>query len=102
MPVSHANSVAVRIATRQRDHGVADAFGRKDADRISADADEGSMAEGDHAAVADDEIERDRGDGEDHDPRRHVDEEFLRGERREDRHQREDEKDQKGEHKVAA
>ena len=56
---------------------VEDAVEAEDADRIGADADVGGVAEGDEAAVAEDQVEAHRGDGEDHDPPREVEVERL-------------------------
>ena len=47
--------------------------GAEDADRVGANADERGVTEADHPAIAEYEVERYRGDGEDRDPRRHVD-----------------------------
>ena len=69
MPVRNAKSADDRERGRQRDERIADAMRREDADGIGAEAEEGGVAERDQRAVADQEIERDRGDGEDHHPR---------------------------------
>ena len=73
-------------------------MGGEDADRIGADADEGGMAERDQRAVADQQIEPERGDGEDHHPREQVEQIGFRAERRGQRHQREAEEDRERQH----
>ena len=52
---------------------LADAVRRQDADRIGAEPDEGRMPEGDQAGIADQKIERDRGDREHHHARADID-----------------------------
>ena len=58
---------------RQGDEALADAVRRQDADRISAEPDEGRMPEGDQAGIADQKIERDGGDREHHHARADID-----------------------------
>src|SRR3954468_10985347 len=56
---------------------VGDAIEGEDADRIGADAKIGGMTEGDQAAVAEDQVQARRGDGENHDSPHEVDVERL-------------------------
>ena len=82
-----------RGADHQRDGelrpAVADAVKRQDADGVRADADIHRVAEADHRAVAQDQVEADRGDREDHDAREQRDVIRLADRRGERRHQRE-------------
>src|SRR6516165_4804971 len=78
---------------RERDERVGDAIDRENADGIGADADEGGVSERDQRAVADEKIERDRGDGEDHHSRSQADEIGAAGKQRHDRNESEREKD---------
>ena len=62
---------------QQVDPAVADAVEAEDADRVGADAEVGGVAERDQAAVAEDQVEAHRGDGEDQDAPRQVEVERL-------------------------
>ena len=66
MPVAKANSAETASASGQRDQRVVDAVRAEDADRIGAEPDERGVPERDQRAVADQQIERERRDGEDH------------------------------------
>src|SRR5262249_59438179 len=79
-----------------------DAIDRENADGIGAETDEGGVSERDERAVADEKIERDRGDGEDHHPRSQADEIDVAGQQRHDRNESEREKDAGGQRPQAA
>jgi hypothetical protein len=79
----------------QGDQHVADAVRAEDADRIGAEPDEGRVTERDERAVADQQVERERRDGEDHHARHQAQHIGLAPEAREQGHDREDEKDRK-------
>ncbi len=74
---------------------VGETEGDRDADRVRADAEEGGVAEADHPAIAEDDVERQRGDGEDHDAGGEIDVEALVQRPGRQRHQREE--DERGE-----
>ena len=69
MPVNSAYSAETASATGSETSASPMPCGGEYADRIGAEPDEGGVAERDQRAVADQEIERNRGDGEDHHPR---------------------------------
>src|SRR5215211_1222853 len=79
---------------RQREEAVIDAMRGKDADRIGAQPDERGMAERDQRAVANDQIEAERRDGEDHHPHEEADQMTLPCQRCGGRQQRQGGKDQ--------
>src|SRR5262245_4910112 len=79
---------------RQCDEAVMDAVRRENADRIGAEPDEGGVAERDQRAVADDQIETERRDGEDHHPQEQADEMALPRQRGGGGQQRQGGKDQ--------
>ena len=56
-------------------------------DGIGTDADVGRMTEADHPAVAQDQVEADGSDGQDHESRRQVEKESVVGQVHDDRHQ---------------
>ena len=72
---------------------------REDPDRIGADAEVGRVAEGHHAAVAEDQVEADRGDGEDHHAAQQVEVKRLLEERSCRRHRSESQQ-QRDQHMV--
>jgi hypothetical protein len=61
----------------------------RDADHIAAQPEEGGMAEADHGAVAQDQVQADGGDGVDEKAGHQVDQEALARGRRDGRHQHE-------------
>src|SRR5256885_7355001 len=66
---------------------VEDAIEGENTHGIAADAQVGGMAEGHHAAVAEDQVEADRRDGEDHDAAHEVQiERLVQGQHRSEEH----------------
>ena len=93
MPVTSANSAETPSATGSEISASWMPWDAEDPDRIGAEPDEGRMAERHQRAVADQQVERERRDREDHhagDEAQHI---GFGPERREQRHEREDEKD---------
>ena len=88
MPVIQANTIETAIATGREIERVGDARGGQYPNGIGAQADERCLTERDQAAIADQQIERDRGDREHHDARAGIDEVMLRGQRSENGKQR--------------
>ena len=78
---------------RERDQRFVDSMRRQNADRIGAEPDERRMAERHQRAVADQQIERERRDGEDHHARDEAQHIGFGLERGEQRHDGEHEKD---------
>ena len=67
---------------RQRYGHLVDVACGKDGDRISADSNKGGMTKGDERAIADEQIETEGGDGENHDSHEQVEQIGLRSEGR--------------------
>jgi hypothetical protein len=72
-----------------------DAFGRKDADRIAANAEIGGVTKAHHAAVAHDQIEACRGQGKNHDPGEQRQREAVSAQRGVDREHQQTDDDQR-------
>ena len=99
MPVAEREQRRDGERDRQRDQRVVDAVRAEDADRIGAEPDEGRMAERDQRAVADQQIERERRDGEDHharDEAQHIGFGLERGEQRHAAAKSEKDRDRQG------
>ena len=72
-PMPVATTAAVAIARDKRSQFIVDAVDAGNADRVGADAEIGGVTEAQHAAIAHDQIEAERGDGEDHNAGEQVD-----------------------------
>ena len=89
-PITSANSAQAISAIGHWMKPEMIALMREDADRIAADAEIGGVAEAHHAAVAQDQVEADRRDRQNHDAREQRHDEDVAGQLRIDRDQREE------------
>ena len=92
-PITSAASAPKTIAAAKWTKPLVTPLLDQEADRVRADAEECGVAEAGHAAEAEDQVQAQRGDAEDHHPRQEGEVVRLVQRERERRHEREDDEE---------